>query len=249
MFFLLSGEGPSDMGTCGSGADVCELQEHEGGFRPGPMALLVDSLAERRLGYSPKDCLAMGFVSESAITRRKKRMSRRIISLPRSEDKGALYHKVYAVLLGEIALETAVGKGMAVVPVFFRDCDGSRSSPADEWERKRRSIVEGFEQAKCPAGVAMVPKPKSECWILCAVQKIPYRDCAKLEELSGNDASPKRAPKKLLEEALGKSPDAAVLVELIECGAVDPERIDMPSFNAFKTDFDHALHVARSWKP
>lgn len=249
MFFLLSGEGKSDMGVCGNGADICEMETHEGGFLLGPMALLVDILAERRLDFSPKECYAMGFVSESAIEHRKKSSPRPNWMLPKRDEKGYLYHRVYAFLFGEMALEIAVEKGMPVVAVFFRDCDGSCSSLSDEWERKRRSIVAGFERSKCPTGVAMVPKPKSECWILCAVQKHPYRDCATLEELSGNDASPERAPKKLLEQALGKRSDAAVQAELIECGAVDPERIDMPSFNAFKTDFDRALHVARSWKP
>ncbi len=237
------------MGVCGSGADFCEMDSHEGGFRPGPMALLVNILAEKRLGYSPKECYAMGFVSESAIKKRKESMSRRMMTLPRRSEKGALYHKKYATIFGEIALETAAKKETAVVPVFFRDCDGTSSSPRDEWERKRHSIDAGFKQAKCPTGVAMVPKPKSECWILCAVQDPPYRDCAKLEKLSGNDASPERAPKKLLEEILGKNPNSAVQVELIESGTIDPERIDMPSFNAFKTDFDRALQVAKSKSP
>lgn len=237
------------MGVCGSGADFCEIDSHEGGFRPGPMALLVNILAEKRLGYAPKECYAMGFVSESAIKKRKKSMSPQMMKLPRGDEKGTLYHRVYAFILGVIALETAAKKNVAVVPVFFRDCDGTSSSPRDEWEHKRNSIVAGFEQAKCPTGVAMIPKPKSECWILCAVQDPPYRDCAKLEKLSGNDASPERAPKKLLEEILGKSLNSAVQAELIESGAIDPERIEMPSFNAFKRDLNRALQVAQSLKP
>ena len=249
VFFLLSGEGPSDMGTCGNGAGFCRLGTQDDGFQLGPMALLVDILAERKLGYSPKEYMAMGFVSESEIAREKRKRPRLFMSLPKSEEKGALYHKVYAGLLGGIALEMAAKEKIAVVPVFFRDCDGSRSSPSNEWERKKLSIAKGFKQANCPTGVAMVPKPKSECWILCAVQKPPYRNCAALEDLSGNDASPERSLKKLLEQALGKKANAAVQSDLIKRGKVDPARIDMPSFNAFKSDFDHALDVARSWEP
>lgn len=233
------------MGVCSSGTDFCEIESREGGFRPGPMALIIDILAEKRLGYSPKECSAMGFISESGIKRRKKCTTRRIMKLPRGDEKGTLYHRVYAFILGLIALETASRKETAVVPVFFRNCDGTASSPRNEWELKRRSIKTGFEQAKCPAGVAMVPKPKSECWILCAIQNTPYQDCAKFEALSGNDASPENAPKKLLEKILEKSPNATVQAELFESGLVDLDRIDMPSFNAFRTDFYHALQTAQ----
>jgi len=39
-------------------------------------------------------------------------------------------------------------------------------------------------------GVAMIPKPKSEAWLLCALKNKPYESCEKLEDRSGNDDSP-----------------------------------------------------------
>lgn len=42
MILLLSGEGPSDIGSCMAATGECEGED----FRPGPMALLIDRLVE-----------------------------------------------------------------------------------------------------------------------------------------------------------------------------------------------------------
>ena len=47
MRFLVSGEGPTDMGRCTLG-DACAGDD----FEPGPMAWLVDQIAEDQMGYS-----------------------------------------------------------------------------------------------------------------------------------------------------------------------------------------------------
>ena len=49
MYFLLSGEGPSDIGASPGGADECEGVN----FLHGPMALFVDRVVHARHGYSP----------------------------------------------------------------------------------------------------------------------------------------------------------------------------------------------------
>ncbi|EFC91049.1 hypothetical protein Dpep_1023 [Dethiosulfovibrio peptidovorans DSM 11002] len=61
MLFLLSGEGPSDMGSCSSGENFCNLEN--GDFRPGPMAFFVDKLADIILNYSPVETYIMAYVS------------------------------------------------------------------------------------------------------------------------------------------------------------------------------------------
>lgn len=47
MLILVSGEGPTDLGRC-LGADPCEGDA----FQPGPMAWLVDQIAETSERYS-----------------------------------------------------------------------------------------------------------------------------------------------------------------------------------------------------
>ena len=104
----------------------------------------------------------------------------------------------------------------------------------------------GFRSVDCELGVPMVPKPKSEAWLLCALKRSPYQGCADLEDLSGNDDSP-RSPKKLLAEAVGSSVvpvPAEEQVDWVRTGRVDPFRIQMPSFDQFKTDLLEAVSRA-----
>ncbi|SMG22097.1 hypothetical protein SAMN06275492_1082 [Dethiosulfovibrio salsuginis] len=156
-----------------------------------------------------------------------------------------IYFQRNAFLLGRYALKKKEeDQGQSVVAILFRDCDGTRSSPRSEWDDKRNSIVYGFEKAGLRTGVAMVPKTKSECWLLCAVQEDSYRDCGRFEELSGNDSSEKGAPKKVLQKTLGEEGTSELLRDLIHNGTIDPIRIDMPSFNVFKKDLEEAIRVA-----
>lgn len=242
MLFLLSGEGPSDMGSCSSGENFCDLEN--GGFRPGPMALFVDKLADVILNYSPLENCIMAYVSEKGLGGLKEKNGKKMSLAGLKIGKGNVYFLKNAFLLGTYALEKK-DQDQSVVAILFRDCDGTRSSSRSEWDEKRKSIVCGFERAGLSTGVAMVPKTKSECWLLCAVQKGQhYRDCARFEELSGNDSSEKWAPKKVLQEALGEEVTSELLRDLIHNGTIDPTRIDMPSFNAFREDLEEAIRVA-----
>jgi hypothetical protein len=65
-----------------------------------------------------------------------------------------------------------------------------------------RSMLTGFEVEHISTGVPMIPKPKSEAWILCALRN-NYQHCAKLEDESGNDRSPNPL-KQQLEDYLGE---------------------------------------------
>ena len=63
----------------------------------------------------------------------------------------------------------------------------------------------------------------------------PYQDCETLEGRSGNDASPNDL-KSELKEILGERASLIdTLCEMIESGAIDFDRIEMPSFRAFRT--------------
>ncbi|QVL36828.1 hypothetical protein [Aminirod propionatiphilus] len=206
------------------------------------MALFVSFVARSCLGYDPEDYQALSYVSEKGLTEEAREMKS---FLRRAGDSdGALYFRKNAAALGRIALKKEREEKTEVVAVLFRDCDGTRSASPGLWESKRQSVLNGFAAAGFSRGVAMIPKPKSEAWILCAVRGAsnePYQDCGRLEEeLSGNDRSC-RSPKVKLEEALGVSPGREALVELVRDGTVDPLKIKMPSFNAFRADLEEVL--------
>ena len=51
MYFLLSGEGPTDMGLCADNMTACEGSRHQ----QGPMAIIVSQIVEQQFGFSFMD--------------------------------------------------------------------------------------------------------------------------------------------------------------------------------------------------
>jgi hypothetical protein len=134
----------------------------------------------------------------------------------------------------------------AAIAVLFRDCDGTRSTPKTEWQGKFDSMLSGFEVARFQSGVPMVPRPKSEAWMLCGLRKREEasRDCSGLEDAPGNDASP-NSLKKQLADHLRYEPTSDQQAELVSGGQIDPALIDLPSFSAFCAELDRAYaHAA-----
>jgi len=88
----------------------------------------------------------------------------------------------------------------------------------------------------------MIPKPKSEAWLLCAVKDNPYQHCHILENESGNDKGPNPL-KQQLSDALQADASTEQLNDMVKGHQIDVHRIDMPSFNAFK---DNLRQVVKS---
>ena len=237
MRLLLSGEGPTDLGQ-----DI----PTPGGvaFVPGPMAWIVDKLLERyHTGYSlleahqaGADCVT--YVREKALADLGKQGSPLLPGL--KFGKGTAFFTRNAQALGLLAKQTCAQEAQPVLAVLFRDGDGVRATPTGEWQEKVDSMHRGFALVECDTGVPMVPRPKSEAWLLCALRLPGYVNCAPLEDASGNDASLNSLKRQLAAVCGGEEPSAEEQAEWVKTGAVDPLRIDMPSLNAFK----QALHAA-----
>lgn len=237
MRLLLSGEGPTDLG---------QEKPTPGGmaFVPGPMAWIVDKLLERyHTGYSlleahqaGADCVTS--VREKALADLGKRGSPLLPGL--KFGKGTAFFARNAQALGLLAKQTCEQEAQPVLAVLFRDGDGVRATPTGEWQEKVDSMHRGFAMVGCDTGVPMVPRPKSEAWLLCALQPPAYANCASLEDASGNDASVNSLKRQLAAVCGGEEPSAEEQAEWVKTGAVDPLRIDMPSLNTFK----QALHAA-----
>ena len=238
MKVLLSGEGPTDMGACTNAVGQCEGQD----FRIGPMTVLLSQLAEPKLGYDFLHAAdSVRFVSETALCAYAKAMPTRL-QAARGKKKGVEtgYFYVNAMALGRMAKDLAHANDEPVLAVLFRDCDGTRSSPASLWADKWQSMQAGFARSGLEHGVPMLPKPKSEAWLLCAASPA-LAHCAGLENISGNDNSPNSAKLKL-SIALNGRTSADELCEWLAQNPLDAERAStMPSFRAFHGALGAAL--------
>lgn len=238
MRIWLSGEGPSDLGAMRPA-----LAGHE--FLPGPMAVMVDHVTQARVGFSFLDTHQAGgdcvrYVSNTELAQAGKQGP---LLLPgvRFGKHNSFFTKNSQVLALMAKRDTATS-GQPTVAVLFRDGDGTQSMPKSQWEEKFDSIKRGFKLVDYACGVPMVPRPKSEAWLLCAIRPPAYEHCAHLEEASGNDNSPNDLKSQLA--ALMGLAGAQAQAQWVLDGHVDIGRIDMPSFNAFRSELDRALTEA-----
>ncbi len=225
MFLLLSGEGASDIGI----DDAI-----------GPMAKLIDNWIARRSSYSLIELGHYTIVNKQRLAEVAKQhikpLSRK--GKKRKIETGYYYNNARALAI--LAKTKSNEDGTPVILVLFRDADGTASSNRGEWNEKKQSMLDGFEAEGVSNGVPMIPKPKSEAWILCALHN-QYQNCVQLEDESGNDASP-NSLKGQLEQCLETPGTSHLLNDLIDKGNIDIGRItDMPSLTAFKNRLDEVL--------
>jgi len=92
-------------------------------------------------------------------------------------------------------------------------------------------------------GVPMMPKPKSEAWLLCALKGNPYQHCIQLEDVTGNDDG-KKPLKEQLTEVLNGYDSVIDINEMLKSKQIDVEQINMPSFAVFKKELDRVVKNA-----
>lgn len=211
-------------------------------FVPGPMAVMVDRLIQQRLDYSLLELNENGgecveFISESALAAHGKTAPKLLPGI--KYGKGQAFFTRTAQVLGLLAKQSEP----PTVAVLFRDADGTHSAPADLWQQKFDSISRGFELVGFAHGVPMVPRPKSEAWLLCGLKNQPYQHCNALEDAPGNDNSP-NSLKSQLAALVGYEPGAVEQADWVRSGSIDPTQITMPSFVAFQTTLVSRLNNA-----
>jgi hypothetical protein len=196
------------------------------------MALLIDRLVEPIWRYSPLDVAAFIFVSEGLVSARSKQLREMALpGLKRARETGYFYKNARALARMAQARTTPE---LCVGAVLFRDSDGTCSAGNSLWQDKWNSIVNGFAREAFEFGVPMVPKPKSEAWLLCAVQQNRYTNCARFEDISGNDASPNSAKSQLDAALAALGRQYAEMCDMIRDGTVQAARIEMPSYDRFR---------------
>ncbi len=219
MHLVLSGEGSSDLGF---------FLVYNNEFIAGSMYFIVDKLIEKEHDfsyYSAKNEM-ITFVPKAELTK----LTRELPPFTgKKGQRGTAYFTNNAIALARVAKRRARELNDEVVAVLFRDADGTVSTSRGMWEEKVASIVNGFKIEKFDRGVAMVPKPKSEAWLICSLKDRPYENCQRIEGRSGNDDSPNNLKDEL--ESFGLSHNE--INEMIQNGEIDIDKIDMPSFVYF----------------
>jgi hypothetical protein len=238
MFFLFSGEGVSDMG---SGKSELAVNQGENYF-PGPMAVIADHVIEKKLGFSALDTFCCGYVSENLLSVRavELKAAKKSLGLPgKKRGKETRYFFNNARVLSRISKEQETVRNDEVIAVLFRDSDETSSAGRGLWEEKRQSMLDGFNEEDFSKGVPMIPKPKSEAWLICALKRNAYQNCQALENRSGNDNSP-RSLKKELAKILGEKVTPDLLCEKVRKD-VDIDQIEMPSFHSFRDRLEEII--------
>lgn len=248
MIVVLSGEGSSDLGTCNNGQAMC-IQPH---FVYGPMTLLVDKEIETNHHYSLLGTIPDNYIyisKPALISMIKARRNGRPFSVLGKKrhdvDTGYFYSNALMLGLEAIRLERERGPECAIA-VLFRDTDGNTDAATRLWRDKVQSIESGFAASGLnKRGVAMVPRPKSEAWLLCAIRD-NYQHCVNLENLPGNDKAPDSA-KEQLSRAMGAACETQDQVEWIMQSGIDTQTLaqQMPSYAAFSQSMAGALAECR----
>lgn len=243
MYFLFSGEGSADLGGCRDGASACEASR----YQHGPMTVIVDQVVDGRLGFSFLEGEHYGFLSEGSLTDRAAKLkppkkSPRLPGKSRAKETRYFYRNARALAL--VAKKRQAELNDSVIAVLFRDSDGTASAGRGLWQDKRRSMLDGFDAEGFATGVPMVPKPKSEAWLLCALKETPYQGCAALEDRSGNDTS-RNSLKAELKGRLDGDSSRENLCDVVHDRTVDIDRIEMPSFRAFRERLKEVIKLSR----
>lgn len=244
MLMVLSGEGVSDLGQCNNGQGHCVGTD----FQKGAMTLIINQMLEAspKVGYSLLDTTPDSFhyISEeqlSVYAKKRKGRSMSLVGKHHHQETGYFY--INAWMLAKITQEIETDQNDKAIAILFRDTDGTNSTANTLWLNKWQSMGDGFKRAEFERGVAMLPKPKSEAWLLCAIQN-KYQHCAALEDLSGNDNAPNSAKQQLYAALNGHSSAQEVYDWLANNGFnADAVAGQMPSFGAFKDELERALNT------
>ncbi|MCR3965156.1 hypothetical protein NUK45_19485 [Aeromonas veronii] len=239
---LAFGEGPTDMGRSRN----AQAYAHGDDLEVGSMLRLAHRLLARHLPDWNADLFDLQ--QEHAVpsvlvapAEMKSLVKSAAIKLPSKKTKqGYLIHSKRAAVLGELAQQSG-SLTEAQLAIYFHDTDGTNRDPHDPNDLVL-AVNEGFRAAGFASqGVAMVPQPTSEAWLICSCKPDAYQHCAQLEtQLSGNDRSPDRAPKLVLGHHLG-NPNYHRGDLLPVVNAIELDRLDMPTFNQFRDDLKQGI--------
>jgi hypothetical protein len=235
---IVSGEGPSDLGGSRSG----EALSYNCDFQKGPFfeliyRMLIKYLPSWNSELFETNPLATAYVSHGYLSQQAKNIAK---GKGKFKFAGKSSHKNNAGKFKQSRELAKLATGNSFqLAIYFHDTDGNnaeRSTYSNLQPDIVSAVNDGFKKGGHDAGLAMVPKPTSEAWLICNCKSTPYQGCTELEiSLSGNDRSPENAPKKVLAAFLGvENCTCEILSDEVQ--KLDLDKLDMPSFNQFRDD-------------
>lgn len=222
--FITCGEGPSD------------LYIAENGGQDGPLKIAVDKLLsgfwENSHGFKFR-AIGRNQLSNAAKNQNPRRGA--VVRGNREKYPGLRSAAAFAACLARMAKTEGEDWGV----IFFEDLDFHSGTDVDDfYKAKIGAMHKGFDLADFQRGIPMVPKPRSESWLLCYHQETPYEIGRYFEDLAGSDNSP-NSGKKRLAEFLGV-PENQIYEKINDTiDKINWSRIKAPSFVFFK----NRLHV------
>lgn len=233
---LVTGEGPTDMGVPNNQQNICTGNE----YNIGAMAIIAVKVLQHYLPDWNSDNLSFDhpeswitYIGGNKLAELAK--DKQIFKPSKKLSKGFIEHAHRAAVMTKYAYDNEHQLG-----IYFHDADKEPTSKfIDAITLGANSLDDG---ADYPPIVAMIPKPTSEAWFICAKKENPHSHCAQLEtELSGNDSAlPQNSPKRVLASLLNV-PDCTTPIQLDLARECDIEQLDMPSFNQFKVSLSQAI--------
>ena len=221
---------------CGEGLN--DLYYDELGGQSGPLKICLDKLLE----FFWDDASYINFfpVSRAKLADTEKGKPEKRTSIVRGLKKDipdAKYVSICAKLLAKIAQEKSVEFGDDWGVVFFRDLDASSGNDVDKvYKAKVAAMDEGFASVQFENGVPMIPKTRSESWLLCALNPSKAAANHYYEYLPMSDKSP-NSGKKILAKELGVNEDESYKVIYERIDDFCWEQIKAESFVAFMNRF------------
>jgi thiamine phosphate synthase YjbQ (UPF0047 family) len=205
MKIILSGEGNSDIGEC-------DYQSKE--FIPGPIAILTEKILNFCHQYEFEFLYKLrSELKRYPITLKGKKKKEK-------QDATGKGHSDLAYKLGYIAKEEEYD-----LAVLMRD------AKKQDFQAVYDEIRSGFEAAKFERGVAAVPVPESEAWLICCFDP---KESQRIEDS-------KEYMKTVLEQKLSEKHienNKNTWAEIANLCMI--EKIQAPSFRQFKTDLGQA---------
>jgi hypothetical protein len=245
MFFLFSGEGSTDLGTC----IHLNMINKDKNYLYGPLTVVVDQIVEKKHSYSLIQLGIFGFVPEAMIQERSKTLRPKPKSgnIPgvRSKKETRFFYrnaralaKIAQQYCNEHRNETNENE---VVAIFFRD--GDKPNERGNWNDKRNSMLEGFQEESFDRGVPMIPASVSEAWMLCGLykQRDLQRNCDYLENETYGSGSQHKLKDKLKEE-LKETPDRETLCEKVRTREINFDLVDLSSYKKFKARLEEVIY-------
>ncbi|MBI9095909.1 MAG: hypothetical protein JEY71_13645 [Sphaerochaeta sp.] len=230
MKFVLSGEGPTDIG---------KIDYATRSFDPGPMAYFIDAVVREKTGVSPLETLStdgnvIHFIHKTELSDQE--INKKAVLPGKKSPLGTAYFIKNSRALGHIAKEIASKTGSPTIAVLFRDADPTRAQ--DTYEDKWRSMIIGFKQAGFDRGVPMIPRQIMEAWLLDSLdwQGKSHPD---FDTVIGGRHSA-YPYKKQVSELVGQT-DQHNLVDQVLNSTFDQSRITSDSYKRFKARLEDVL--------